>query len=77
MGTLRTPRTAVQCRVILDALKTGRAITPASALDEYGCFRLAARIWDLRQAGHDIVTYWESDGHKRWASYKLLKSARA
>ena len=31
-------------------------ITAIEALNEVGSFRLAARIWDLRQAGHRITS---------------------
>lgn len=41
---------------IRDHLKTGRALTPVQALDMFGCFRLAARIKDLREAGYQIHT---------------------
>jgi hypothetical protein len=41
---------------ILAHLKTGRPLDPLTALGEYGCFRLAARIYDLRNAEHDIAT---------------------
>lgn len=44
-----------QTEWILDALKRG-PVTAMDALDGCGCFRLAARINDLRQAGHDIET---------------------
>lgn len=40
---------------ILAALKRGRAITPLEALHEWGCFRLASRVLDLRQQGHAIA----------------------
>lgn len=40
---------------ILSALQRGERLTPADAMSKYGTFRLAARIWDLKQAGHAIV----------------------
>ena len=40
--------------MILNHLKSGRPITPLQALSEFGCFRLAARIWELREDGHDV-----------------------
>ena len=45
-----------QTQALLEALRAraGRGITPIEALDELGCFRLAARVWDLRQQGHDV-----------------------
>lgn len=44
-----------QCEAILNHLKTA-PITALEALNQYGCFRLASRITDLRQAGHAIET---------------------
>jgi len=44
-----------QSQWILQALGT-RPLTAMEALDGCGCFRLAARIKDLREQGHDIKT---------------------
>lgn len=44
-----------QTEWILSALQRG-PLTPIDALEGCGCFRLAARIKDLRDAGHDIKT---------------------
>ena len=43
-----------QADQILNDLKQGKTITPLDALPKYGCFRLAARIYDLRCGGHNI-----------------------
>ena len=40
--------------MLLVALRNGAHITPLSALEKFGCFRLSARIWDLRNEGHPI-----------------------
>ena len=45
-----------QCKDILRHLETHRGITAIVALDRYGCFRLAARISDLRAQGYQITT---------------------
>ena len=47
-----------QCSAILEHLKKGLSITPLEALNRFGCFRLSARIHDLRhKQGYDnIVT---------------------
>ena len=45
-----------QSQRILEALQAGGKITPADALRRFRCFRLAARINDLRRAGHAIET---------------------
>ena len=48
-------------------------ITPIDALQEYGCFRLAARIKDLRDMGYTIHTDIIRKGGKRFASYRLVR----
>jgi hypothetical protein len=45
---------ANQASVILDHLNQGDSITAIDALNNYGCFRLAARIHELRKEGWDI-----------------------
>jgi hypothetical protein len=41
---------------ILTHLRNIGPITAIEALEEYGCFRLAARIKNLRDTGYDITT---------------------
>lgn len=41
---------------ILNYLWEGNTLTPLEALDKFGCFRLGARIWELRQSGEPIVS---------------------
>lgn len=45
-----------QNRRLLAFLQAKRQITPLQALRSFGCFRLAARVHDLRKAGHEIET---------------------
>lgn len=40
---------------ILSHLETGKEISPMEALNMFGCFRLSARIYDLKEAGWPIV----------------------
>ena len=47
-------KTESQEKQILDHLKRGQTITPLDALKLYGCFRLGARIWDLKRQGESI-----------------------
>jgi hypothetical protein len=56
-------------------LLTGAPITPLEALDRYGCFRLAARIIELRKAGLDIETVTETRNGKKYARYVLRGQA--
>ena len=41
---------------ILAHLRKYGFINPMIALNSYGCFRLGARISDLRSDGHNIIT---------------------
>jgi hypothetical protein len=45
------------------------SITPLLALDKYGCFRLAARINDLRRQGMEIRTKMIETQGKKYAQY--------
>ena len=57
-----------QREMILHHMKTGNSITPIQALQVFGCFRLSARIWDLRNAGHAIEMVMVGQ-KKRYARY--------
>jgi hypothetical protein len=53
-------------------LKRGRSITPIQALETLNCFRLSARINDLRNAGMEILTLkHRTESGKTVAKYKL------
>lgn len=47
-----------QNQLILRHLLAGRPLTALLALQKYGCLRLAARVADLRAAGHPIQRRW-------------------
>lgn len=59
-----------QTTQILDMLKSG-PVTALDALQQAGCFRLAARIADLRQQGHHIETETIEVNGKHIAQYQL------
>ena len=61
-----------QTEMIRAHLEAGREITPIDALEQYGCFRLAARIKELRNAGLLIETLTEQRNGKAWAKYRLV-----
>jgi hypothetical protein len=66
-----------QTKMILHHLRTQRRITPMDALESYGCFRLAARIHDLKENGHHIerqMVVCDRTG-SRFAEYSLLREA--
>lgn len=60
-----------QNQKILSYLKSGKSLTPITALNKFGCFRLAARISDLRKDGHSIFTDTITKNKKTFASYKM------
>lgn len=61
-----------QANAILQYLQNGNGITPMDALNLCGCFRLSARIADLKKRGYDIVTEKvKVDGGKYVARYHL------
>ena len=62
-----------QTTEILEHLKTGSSITAIEALKLFSCFRLAARIKDLRDEGYVIFTTNVKEGDKHFAQYTLLR----
>lgn len=54
---------------ILAHLQAGQRITPLEALHLYGCFRLAARIHELRQSYPEIRSGKRKVGAKQVAEY--------
>lgn len=56
---------------ILDALRQRGSLTPLEALQDFGCFRLAARIRDLRVGGYLIINEGETRNGKHYAKYVL------
>lgn len=58
---------------ILDHLQAGGTITALGALERFGCLRLAARIDELRKAGHTIKTTAVNDriNGKHYALYYI------
>jgi len=61
-----------QTAAILSALQAGRKLTPLNALNEFGCFRLGARVWDLKKQGFDVKTVMvKTPSGKRVAEYSL------
>lgn len=44
-----------QNEMILEHMKSGKSITPAEALAEYGCMRLASRIADIEKMTGETI----------------------
>ena len=62
-----------QENIILDHLKKHTFITSWEAIQEYRITRLSARIYELRERGHNIITKNVSENGKRFAEYSLIK----
>ena len=62
-----------QPKNILAHLEQHHSITPLEALNEYGCFRLAAVILNLKKDGYEIETQIIKKNKKRFAQYILKK----
>ena len=72
MGNRSGDKNMSQSQAILDYLQSGHVLTPLEALQKFGCFRLAARVHDLRAAGHNIVGHTVDTGSgKKVAQYHL------
>ena len=56
MSTIKTESARNQCDMILRFMRDYGGISQAQAIDEFGCYRLSSRIWDLRNSGHAIKT---------------------
>jgi hypothetical protein len=62
-----------QTALIKGWLLNGYSITQLDALNMFGCFRLSARIANLREEGLDIITDMVNVNDKRIAKYYLQK----
>lgn len=60
-----------QNKTILNHLKKHGSITCLDAIQQYFILRLSARIWDLREEGHQIKTVIIQSGKKSFAKYIL------
>lgn len=66
-----------QIEQIKNHLLAGNTLTPLEALGVFGCFRLAARIDELRNQGIDIDTHVKRDAlGKKYASYSHSELGR-
>ena len=62
---------------IIDYLAAGHALTPVDALNRFGCFRLSARIHELRKQGHEIIESRVNRRGKTYSCYRLVNRKAA
>lgn len=70
-----------QCERILRHLQDYGSITQAEAVTEYGCYRLGARIWDLKAQGIPIRSEWVTGKNRydepvSFSRYSIVKTER-
>jgi hypothetical protein len=71
-----------QAQALLNHFKVCDSLTTIEARSYYGVLSVAARIFELRAAGHNIITIREThhthkSTHKNVARYLLLDSSEA
>lgn len=60
-----------QTQRILNHLLKGSRITQVEAFRRFQCWRLASRIAELRNEGHDIITNTIKRNGKQYAQYQM------
>ena len=65
--------TVSQAKEIAKWLKEGKKLTALSALNKFGCFRLSARIHDLKDTGLNISKEMVKRNDKNVAEYSLTQ----
>jgi len=64
-----------QSESIKEHLERGRSINPIQALNKFGCFRLGARIYDIKaEYGLNISSVRTTQKGKSFATYRLVSS---
>lgn len=53
-----------QNEMILEHLKKHGSITQTEAIRDMGCYRLGARVYDLRRSGHNITRIMEKSTNR-------------
>ncbi len=67
---MREPTPGSQCAQILAYIRREGSISPKEAM-AFGCYRLAARVMDLREMGWPVVTETEEHDGGQHARYRL------
>lgn len=68
-----------QCMKVLNHMQKYGPISQMTAVERYGCYRLSARIYDLRRAGYTISAHTVTGRNRygdvcTWNEYKLIES---
>ena len=60
-----------QSNKILEHLQKGNTLTHMEALNLFGCFRLGARVYELKRLGHDIKSRMVKANGKHFSEYRM------
>lgn len=79
MKTTQESQTESQNKRIAKHLKSGKSISPLRALELFGCFRLASRIFDIQRPPYNLNITSEliHEGSYKFARYSIVKPKRA
>jgi hypothetical protein len=66
-------QTSTQRDKIRTWLDWGFSLTAMDALGKFGCFRLAARIYELNKMGANIAKVYKMVNGARFAEYHMVK----
>ena len=80
--TEKSANTLNQKSMILQYMRENGGITQAEATRELGCYRLGARIWDLKHDGYEILKVDRETVNRfgrvsRFAEYRLIQGGQA
>ena len=67
------PKKGTQCDAVLRHIQDFGSVTALQAMALFGCYRLAARIKDLRDMGYPILTHMDEHVKGTHARYTLKK----
>lgn len=62
-----------QCQLIVDYINEFGSITPLEAIRDIGCYRLSARVSDLKRKGFPIETKMETVLNRRGKPSRIAR----
>ena len=68
---MHVPKKRTQCDVVLRYIQKFGSITALQAMEAFQCYRLAARIKDLRDMGYSIETHTDENKKGTHARYTI------
>lgn len=66
-----------QTMMVLDYIQKHGSITPLEALEHIGCFRLGARVWELKDMGFPVTGTMVCENGKHFKRYYMKSRSEA